>query len=130
MTKRYLSAKEVAELLGIAESTAYAVIREWNKELKSEGYFTKAGSIPRAYFEKKYSMKELSDADLWYMEIKQTIDLRNGLVHPKSVVQVTYTQIEKALWSVLNTVNVLYLAVYKRKVPIYNYGIQAKVLGE
>ena len=38
MTKRYLSAKEVAELLGIAESTAYAVIRGWNKELKSEGY--------------------------------------------------------------------------------------------
>ena len=53
MTKRYLSAKEVAELLGIAESTAYAIIREWNKELKSEGYFTKAGSVPRDYFEKK-----------------------------------------------------------------------------
>ena len=53
MTNRHLSAKEVAELLGIAESTAYAVIREWNKELKSEGYFTKAGSVPRAYFEKK-----------------------------------------------------------------------------
>ena len=53
MTKRYLSAKEVAELLGIAVSTAYAVIREWNKELMSEGYFTKAGSVPRAYFEKK-----------------------------------------------------------------------------
>ena len=31
MTNRYLSAKEVAELLGIAESTAYTVIREWNK---------------------------------------------------------------------------------------------------
>lgn len=53
MTNRYLSAKEVAGLLGIAESAAYAVIREWNKELKSEGYFTKAGSIPREYFEKK-----------------------------------------------------------------------------
>ena len=53
MTKRYLSAKEVAELLGIAESTAYAVIRGWNKELKALGYFTKAGSVPRAYFEKK-----------------------------------------------------------------------------
>lgn len=35
MTKRYLSAKEVAELLGIAESTAYTVIRGWNKELKA-----------------------------------------------------------------------------------------------
>ena len=53
MTNRYLSAKEVAGLLGIAESTAYAVIRGWNKELKSEGYFIKAGSVPRAYFEKK-----------------------------------------------------------------------------
>lgn len=53
MTNRYLSAKEVSKLLGIAESTAYAVIREWNKELKKEGFFTKAGSIPRAYFEKK-----------------------------------------------------------------------------
>ena len=53
MKNRYLSAKEVATLLGIAESTAYAVIREWNKELKKAGYFTKAGSIPRAYFEKK-----------------------------------------------------------------------------
>lgn len=46
MTNRYLSAKEVAELLGVAESTAYAVIREWNKELKALGYFTKAGSVP------------------------------------------------------------------------------------
>ena len=36
MTNRYLSAKEVAELLGIAESTAYAVIRGWNKELKAQ----------------------------------------------------------------------------------------------
>ena len=53
MTNRYLTAKEVAALLGIAESTAYAVIRGWNQELKSEGYFIKAGSIPRAYFEKK-----------------------------------------------------------------------------
>lgn len=36
MTNRYLSAKEVAGLLGIAESTAYAVIRGWNKELKAQ----------------------------------------------------------------------------------------------
>ena len=53
MTNRYLSAKEVAGLLDIAESTAYSVIREWNKELKEQGYFTKAGSVSRAYFEKK-----------------------------------------------------------------------------
>lgn len=53
MTNRHLSVKEVAGLLDIAESTAYAIIRGWNKELKAQGYFTKAGSVPRAYFEKK-----------------------------------------------------------------------------
>lgn len=53
MTNRHLSVKEVAGLLDIAESTAYAIIREWNKELKAQDYFTKAGSVPRAYFEKK-----------------------------------------------------------------------------
>lgn len=53
MAQRYLSAKEVAKELQVAESTAYAIIREWNQELKAQGYFTKAGSVPRAYFEKK-----------------------------------------------------------------------------
>ena len=64
------------------------------------------------------------------MEIKQTIDLRNDLVHPKNIVQVTYPQVERALWSILNTVNEIFLAVYGRKVPIFNYGIQAIKLGE
>lgn len=82
-----------------------------------------------AFIYTKYSMKEIEETDIWYMEIKQTIDLRNNLVHPKVVVHVTYNQIEKALWSVLNTVNELFLAVYKKKVPIYNYGIQARKLG-
>ena len=47
MTNRYLSAKEVAELLGIAESTAYAVIRGWNKELKAQGYLFRSKSLLR-----------------------------------------------------------------------------------
>lgn len=44
---------EVAEKLGISRSQAYKIIREWNDELKAMGYFTKARSVPRAYFEKK-----------------------------------------------------------------------------
>ena len=51
--QRYMNVKEVAKALQIAESTAYAVIRGWNKELEEMGYFTKAGSIPTAFFKKK-----------------------------------------------------------------------------
>lgn len=54
MTNWYLSAREVAGLLGITEATVYAVIRKWNKEIRSEGCFTKAGSISKTCFAKKY----------------------------------------------------------------------------
>lgn len=53
MKQRYLNAKEVAKQLQIAESTACAVIRGWNKELQEMGYFTKASSVPTAFFKKK-----------------------------------------------------------------------------
>ncbi|HWT76869.1 MAG TPA: hypothetical protein VN258_19385 [Mobilitalea sp.] len=53
MNQTYLSAKEVSRELQIAESTAYAIIRDWNTELKKMGYFTKAGRIPKSYFAKK-----------------------------------------------------------------------------
>lgn len=83
-----------------------------------------------AFIYSKYAKKEINDADTWYMAIKQTIDLRNSLVHPKNSVQITYSQVEKALWSILNTVNEIFFAVYGRKVPIFNYGLQAIKLGE
>ena len=53
MTKQYLNAKEVAEVLGVSEGKAYAVIRELNSQLKAKGYITVAGKINRVYFEEK-----------------------------------------------------------------------------
>lgn len=83
-----------------------------------------------AFIYSKYSLKEISETDAWYVEIKQTIDLRNSLVHPKNIVVLKYSQVEKALWSILNVVNEIFIAVYKRRVPIYSYGVQAIKLGE
>lgn len=53
MSQMYLTVKDVSEKLGIAKSTAYAIIKECNVELKKEGYITLAGKIPKAYFTKK-----------------------------------------------------------------------------
>lgn len=53
MASRFMKVEEVAEQLQIAKSTAYALIQTWNQELDEMGYYTKAGSIPRKYFEKK-----------------------------------------------------------------------------
>lgn len=49
MTKQLYTAKEVAELCGISESSAYKIISKLNKELKSKGYLTFSGKVSRAY---------------------------------------------------------------------------------
>lgn len=53
MNQIFMDVKEVSEKLGVSRSKAYNTIREWNGELKSMGYFTKSGNVPRAFFEKK-----------------------------------------------------------------------------
>lgn len=50
MTKQLYTAKEVAELCGISESSAYKIIARLNKELKDKGYLTFSGKVSRAYF--------------------------------------------------------------------------------
>lgn len=53
MREIFMDAAEVAKALGVSRSYAYKAIRQWNEELKEKGYFTKAGSVPRAYFQEK-----------------------------------------------------------------------------
>ena len=54
MGNNYLRAKDIADLLGISEGKAYKIIRQMNEELKSKGYITIAGRVPRAYFNEKW----------------------------------------------------------------------------
>ena len=51
--KRFLNAREVADIMGISVSTAYKIIRNLNDELKSNGYVTVSGKVSREYFENK-----------------------------------------------------------------------------
>lgn len=48
----YITASELAEVMGISNGHAYKLIREMNSELKKQGYLTIAGKLPRAYLEK------------------------------------------------------------------------------
>lgn len=53
MVKQFLTAKEVAQVLGVSDGKAYAVIRELNEQLKRQGYITVSGKVSRKYFEEK-----------------------------------------------------------------------------
>lgn len=49
----FLSAQEVAQLMGISIPLAYKIIRKLNEELKDQGYITIAGRINQQYFLQK-----------------------------------------------------------------------------
>lgn len=54
MNKQFITAAEVAEVVGVSVGKAYQLIREMNAELKAAGFLTVAGKVPIAFFEKKY----------------------------------------------------------------------------
>lgn len=52
--KIYITASELADMLGISVGHAYKIIRRLNEELKKDGFLVIAGKIPRRYFEKRW----------------------------------------------------------------------------
>ena len=51
--KRFLTAADIADFMGISVPTAYKIIRKLNDELKSNGYITISGKVSKTFFEKK-----------------------------------------------------------------------------
>ena len=50
----FITAQEVAVMLGVSKSKAYAVVRELNRELSGRGFITVAGKVSRKFFEEKF----------------------------------------------------------------------------
>lgn len=53
-TKIYITASELAEMLGVSSGHAYKIIRRMNNELEKDGYIVIAGKVPKRYFEKRW----------------------------------------------------------------------------
>ena len=54
MRAQFITASEMAEIMGISRSKAYQIVREMNRKLKSQGYLTVAGKCPAQYFKQKF----------------------------------------------------------------------------
>lgn len=57
------------------------------------------------------------DSD-WWNAFKEGINLRNKLTHPKEVIQISESMIKKYLVAVINALDEIYKAVYKRSYPL------------
>ena len=56
MKDSFIRVNEVMDILQCKSTRAYAIIRNLNKELKEQGYYTMAGRAPRSYFEKRMGL--------------------------------------------------------------------------
>lgn len=55
-TDPFMTAKEVAEVLGVGMSKSYQTIRLLNAELESKGFLIIPGKIQREYFYERYGI--------------------------------------------------------------------------
>ena len=51
--KRFITAKDVVEELGVSTSYAYKLIRELNAERAADGFVTIKGRVSRQYFDER-----------------------------------------------------------------------------
>lgn len=58
MAKSYMTAKDVADELGVSMTKAYQIIRNLNAELQAKGYLVISGKTSRAYFKQKWYQGE------------------------------------------------------------------------
>lgn len=49
-TKKFLRVTDIMQIMDIAESTAYKLMRTLNKELKDQGKQTYSGRVSKKYF--------------------------------------------------------------------------------
>ena len=58
MSRQYLSAAEVGEIMNYSISHSYTIIKQLNAELKAKGYIIRSGQIPRKYFMERVGLAE------------------------------------------------------------------------
>ena len=58
VSKQFMTAEEVADILGYSVGQAYKIIRELNAELKEKGYIIRNGRIPRKYFYERVGLEQ------------------------------------------------------------------------
>lgn len=57
----FVTAEQLAEMMGISKGHAYKIIHVLNDELQAKGFLTVSGRVPSKYLEKRcYGLEEVS----------------------------------------------------------------------
>lgn len=75
----------------------------------------------------KFSGKPIDHTSDWWRQLSTAIDLRNKLTHAKDVPPIGQAAVRNAVQAVINTLDSLYRALYKRGFPLAGLGLQSQL---
>ena len=76
---------------------------------------------------RKFNYSKLDKKLKWWQHLNEGISLRNSLVHPKEYSEIKVPQIESTLKAVIECIDRLFIAVYKRGFPNIKMGLDSKL---
>jgi hypothetical protein len=65
----------------------------------------------------KFSGTELDKSSAWWSKLKQGMDLRNRITHPKEHIGITVENVRDAIQAIIDSLDALYVAVYGKGYP-------------
>ncbi|RIJ42641.1 hypothetical protein [Pontibacter oryzae] len=111
-----------------------ALLEEKEVELKNgEFIVTERLKIQRLtdriqYLYFKHSKTYLTgESEAWWGPLKQSLKVRNGLVHPKEEISISQDDVEILLKSVIECLLRLSKIIYKKEYPFRNMGLQSRL---
>ena len=75
----------------------------------------------------KFSGKPLDTTSVWWTKLKEALQLRNQLTHAKAIPTVTANAVRNALEAIIDALDALYVAIYKKSFPAVSQGLQSSL---
>jgi hypothetical protein len=76
----------------------------------------------------KFSGKAVDRSSTWWGQLSTATNLRNQLTHAKSVPAITEAAVRSATQAIIDALDALYQAIYKRKFPPAGQGLQSRLI--
>lgn len=66
-------------------------------------------------------------SEAWWSDLMAALAIRNQLTHPKVVPNITVDAVERAIHAIIEALNTIYKAVYKRPFPAASRGLHSRL---
>jgi hypothetical protein len=96
-------------------------------EFKSSGLKMYRLEERLTFLHRRFSGSSFDKNAPWWAALNAATDMRNKLTHPKGIHALTVAGVRSAISAIIDTVDALYRAVYKKKFPAAARGLQSRL---